>query len=227
MTNNSLTVRTAEVLSDMISKKNIFKAGEKLPSQIELGKILGVSRVTVREAIRMLEAKNLVEVRRGDGTYVNSNPLYLSSMFDGFNELTSTTVSKELFELRLIIEPQAAYYAALRAEPKEIEDMRKYMLEIEERVEKGESRLVPESMFHSTIAKASHNIYIMELSNILNKSLEEVVLNLDKTTQVIAFSIVDHRQIFEMIEAKVPDGAYSVMRTHICHAFMSAGYSID
>lgn len=227
MGNNSLTVKTAEKLTDMISKDKIYKAGEKLPSQTELGKILGVSRVTVREAIRMLEAKNLVEVRRGDGTYVNSRPRYFSSLFDSFNDLTSTTVSKELFELRLIIEPQAAYYAALRAEPDEIEDLRRYMIQIEECVERGENRLEPEANFHSTIAKASRNSYIMELSHILNKSLEEVVYHLDKTTNVVSFSIVDHRQIFEMIEVGVAEGAFAAMRTHICHAFMSAGYTID
>ena len=68
----SLTERTGEALYDMILIQKQFKPGDKLPNEVELSAQLGVSRATLREAIRTLAARGVLEVRRGRGTFVSS-----------------------------------------------------------------------------------------------------------------------------------------------------------
>ena len=67
----SLTERTAETLYDMIVVQNKFAPGEKLPNEIELASLLGVSRATLREAVRSLIAQGVLYVRRGRGTFIS------------------------------------------------------------------------------------------------------------------------------------------------------------
>lgn len=69
----SRTEQTAEKLISMIMNERLFKPGEKLPNEEALSKELGVSRVTLREAIRTLGAQGLVETKRGVGTFVTTN----------------------------------------------------------------------------------------------------------------------------------------------------------
>ena len=86
---------------------------------------LGVSRTTVREAIQKLTAQNILEVHRGKGTYVTDSTQTLSS--DIFSTLSYTGMRlKDLYEIRLIFEPQAAYYAAQRATDEELAQILEY-----------------------------------------------------------------------------------------------------
>ena len=139
----SRTEQTADKLISMIMIEHLFAPGEKLPNEEALSKELGVSRVTLREAIRVLGAQGLVETKRGIGTFVTTNEKVFGSSLSKLNELPAK-VSKELFEMRLICEPAAAYYATLRASDEELEDIRQKMLEIERYVEQGLPRTVPQ-----------------------------------------------------------------------------------
>ena len=76
MKNNTLTQRTADRLRHMIVKQKKFHFGEKLPNENDLSEQLGISRTTLREAIRILTSEGLLVVRRGKGKVVNRNPEY-------------------------------------------------------------------------------------------------------------------------------------------------------
>mgnify|MGYP000257127667 CR=1 FL=1 len=97
----SRTEQTADKLISMIMIEHLFAPGEKLPNEEALSKELGVSRVTLREAIRVLGAQGLVETKRGIGTFVTTNEKVFGSSLSKLNELPAK-VSKELFEMRLI-----------------------------------------------------------------------------------------------------------------------------
>ena len=107
-----LSERVATEILEMITLQKRFSPGDKIPTENELCAELGVSRTTVREAIQKLTAQNILEVHRGKGTYVTDSTQTLSS--DIFSTLSYTGMRlKDLYEIRLIFEPQAAYYACL------------------------------------------------------------------------------------------------------------------
>ena len=114
-----LSERVATEILEMITLQKRFSPGDKIPTENELCAELGVSRTTVREAIQKLTAQNILEVHRGKGTYVTDSTQTLSS--DIFSTLSYTGMRlKDLYEIRLIFEPQAAYYAAQRATDEEL-----------------------------------------------------------------------------------------------------------
>ena len=68
-----LSDKTADRIYDMIKEKDAFAPGDKLPNEIELSKILGVSRTTLREAVKILVTAGILEIKRGKGTFVSEN----------------------------------------------------------------------------------------------------------------------------------------------------------
>ena len=109
MQKENLSQRTAETLQKMILKEHIYKYGEKLPNENELSAKLGISRTTLREAIRILASDGLLEVRRGLGTFV-AQPLnqYAEGSID-FQEFSKLKITlRDLYETRMIFEPEAA-----------------------------------------------------------------------------------------------------------------------
>lgn len=113
-----LSDSVADTLLSMIVIDKKFGPGDKLPNENELSELLGVSRTTLREAIRILAAGNVLEIQRGRGTYVRGD--FKDSSMESLNGLTARVGAEDLYEMRLIFEPEAAYYATLRATPAEL-----------------------------------------------------------------------------------------------------------
>src|SRR5690606_8537975 len=117
------TTDTVSAIKGMILDGRL-RPGDQLPSERALSEALGVSRPTVREAIRSLQAMNIVETRHGAGTFVSSlsveellRPLQFALALSDF-------AMEHLFEVRLMLEPGAAELAAERASDDEIEELR-------------------------------------------------------------------------------------------------------
>ena len=106
-----LPEKTADAISDMIYRNN-YRVGAKLPNEIDLAREFEVSRNTVREAIRILVSRNVLEVKRGSGTFVSArlgltdDPLGLSLICD------KKKLVRDLIQIRLMIEPKMASMAA-------------------------------------------------------------------------------------------------------------------
>lgn len=117
MKNNTLTQRTADRLRHMIVKQKKFHFGEKLPNENDLSEQLGISRTTLREAIRILTSEGLLVVRRGKGTFVSDQiNQYADPELLGLGVLTDTKITlRDLYEARMIFEPEAAALACRRA----------------------------------------------------------------------------------------------------------------
>lgn len=105
--------------------KGVFQEKEKLPSEFELAKSLGVSRATLREALRLLEEENVIVRRHGVGTFVNPRPVFTS----GIEQLTS--VSSMIRKAGM--EPGTIYLSSSEAHPSE-EDVKRFHCEIDESV---------------------------------------------------------------------------------------------
>ena len=112
MKNKMLSQSVADSILSMITIEKRFSVGDKLPNEIELSEELNVSRTTLREAIRILVAYNILEIRRGKGTYVTEKVLEQPQDLERLS--TVKVNAKDLYEMRLIFEPEAAYLAAVR-----------------------------------------------------------------------------------------------------------------
>ncbi len=135
-----------------------LKPGEKLPAERELMGQLGVSRVPIREALKLLSNMGLIETRQGGGSYVRA--LLSDRLLDPLGAIIADSAEKlfELVEVRREIETWSACYAAKEASPVEIADIGRVLREMKMHVDSG-SR-VPVSLdieFHRAIAQASSN----------------------------------------------------------------------
>lgn len=216
----SLAEQAAGRIMDMIFVEQRFQAGDKLPNELQLAQELGISRVTLREAIRMLYARSVVEIQRGRGTYVTTTSgEFISSRADFSMVVNVHASNQDMLDIRMMIEPSAAYYAAKRATEEEIQRIKELSLEIEKTISEGKNRIKVEQDFHNAIAQASHNPFVKELMPIINRAIYSAVSNFDKNTDLITLSINDHRELVRFFEARNADGAYAAMRLHIVHAF--------
>lgn len=218
---SSLAEQSANRIADMILEEKRFQEGDKLPNEMELAELLSVSRVTLREAIRILCTRGLVEIRRGRGTYVTSTDIDSASPdISGLSAVESN--AREMMEIRLIIEPSIAYYAALRGTDEEIQRIDEYRIKVEEIIAAGKNRISAEQDFHNALAAATHNQFAMQLMQVVNKSIYLEVKYHEESTNLATHSIPDHREIVNFLRRRNPDGAKTAMQMHILHAIQSS-----
>lgn len=204
---------TAQRIIKMIDEENRFSAGDKLPNENDLSEELGVSRSTLREAIKILTTNGIVEIKRGKGTFVTTNTIINSG---NLNDISSGI--EDLFEMRLMFEPECAYLAAERATDEEIEAICYYGEEIEKKILSGEDRTAEEQKFHESIANATHNSFVKQFMPIIFNAIKKGVAVLTKDHDVSENNLKDDRLIMEFIKKRNPEGARTAMKLHIIHA---------
>lgn len=218
----SLSESVADDILAMITIDKKFASGDKLPNENELSDELQVSRTTLREAIRILVTRNILEIKRGKGTFVtNHQELNENLSLEQFS--ASELKVKDLYEMRLIFEPQTAYYAAKRATDKELERILYYGKLEEEKILNNEDRTEVEQAFHKSIAKATHNEFMNKLIPILYKAINNGVILSDENEVVIQDTLNDHRMIMDFLARRDAEGAKIAMKLHIIHAMRGLG----
>ncbi len=216
----SLSLQIADDLKERIIVKKEYKIGDKLPNENLLSEELNVSRTTLREAIRILVTENILEIKRGKGTYVINNTL---DNYD-LGKLNNTVSDlKDLLELRLIIEPMAVYYATQRATEKDMENILYYGQRVEEKILNKEDRNEDEQYFHNAIAKASHNSFIKDLMPIINEAINKGVYLSKEFDKINELTLRDHKMIMDFIKDRNAEGAKVAMELHIINAMSVFG----
>lgn len=212
-----LSERIADDILSMITIEKRFLPGAKLPNENELSAELKISRTTLREAIRILVTHEILEIRRGKGTYVTDNSkIRENSVLEEF--ATVKVNAKDIYEIRLIFEPEAAYYATERATDNELIRILKYGRKVEEKIINGEDRREEEQAFHKSIAKATHNEFMNKLMPIIYQGINKGVTLSIKNEQAVKDTLNDHRMIMEFLEQRNAEGAKTAMKLHILHA---------
>lgn len=212
-----LSDRVADDILTMIIIEKRFLPGEKLPNEIDLSQELEISRTTLREAVRILAANGVVEIRRGVGTFVREG--FQIDDKQGISSLAAVrTDIRDLYEMRLIVEPEAAYYAAMRASEEEIEHILQLGKKIETEITEEKDRTQTERNFHRAIAKASHNEFMTRLLPVIYQAIDKGVQLSIKKTKAVSDTVQDHRAIMEFLQKRNGEGARSAMRIHILHA---------
>ena len=189
--------------------------GDKLPAERELAEMFGVSRSSIRDAIRSLELVGLVEPRQGAGTVVCEvtadtliNPL--ASLLKHQQQLVG-----ELLDFRLMIEPPLAARAATHASPEEIDEMEEILHRQGEKLAKEELAVEEDSEFHYAIAMASGNTVVLRVLDLLMDLLRDTrerSLQLQGRPQK---SLGGHRRILGAIKRHDGEAAKAAMRRHI------------
>ncbi len=216
MKNKMLSQSIADNILSMITIEKRFSVGDKLPNELNLSEELGVSRTTLREAIRILVAYDILEIRRGKGTFVTEKALKQPQELE---QLSAMKVNaKDLYEMRLIFEPEAAYFAAMRGTDTEIKRILDYGKRIEHKIKNGEDRTKEEHAFHKAIAQATHNEFMNKLMPILYQAISKGVVLSSQSDKAVNDTVGDHKMIMEFLEQRNAEGARSAMKIHIMHA---------
>ena len=216
-----LSQSVADNILSMITIEKRFSAGDKLPNEIELSEELNVSRTTLREAIRILVAYDILEIQRGKGTFVTKTAF---DQKDILSQLTDIKVNaKDLYEMRLIFEPEAAYFAAIRGTDAEIKRILELGKRIEQEILKHEDRTDDEHSFHKAIAQATHNEFMNKLMPILYQAISKGVVLSNDSNKATSDTLHDHRMIMEFLEQRNAEGARNAMKIHIMHAIKELG----
>lgn len=214
--NKMLSQSIADTLISMITIEKRFAAGDKLPNENELAAELSVSRTTIREAIKTLAARDIVEIQRGRGTFVTKGALAQKQEME---QLTAIKVNaKYLYEMRLIFEPEAAYLAAERGTETEIRRILEYGRKVEEQIRAEQDRTENEQAFHKAIAQATHNEFMNQLMPILFQAISKGVTLSEQSDKAIDDTLNDHRTIMEFLQQRNAEGAKNAMKIHILHA---------
>ncbi len=220
---DNLSQRTAEVLIKRITDEQMYAPGEKLPNENDLSVELGVSRTTLREAIRTLVSEGLLVVRRGRGTFVNDTlDQYASEGTLNMDDVLAMKVTlKDLYEARTIIEPEAAALAALRASDEEIDEILRLGDIVQKEIKnnpKGDKRIQSETDFHGAIMRASHNDFLIQFIPVLTETIEKTFA-LDENLEIIAEDAYkDHIMIMNFLKRRDSEGLKSAVVIHLHHA---------
>lgn len=215
---NNSTKSLGELTSERIIQliiDNDWNAGDKLPNEYELADKLNVGRSTIREAIKALVSRNVLEIRRGAGTYISKkggiadDPLGLTFVKDKFK------LALDLLEVRFMIEPEIASIAAMKATEEEIDQMSTLCDEIDELILKNEPYLEKDIEFHTAIAKSSKNSVIVNLIPIINSS---IAIFIDITNQKLRKETMEtHRDILNAIKEHDSNSARDAMLLHLVY----------
>lgn len=194
-------------------KENEMEPGDRLENEYELAKRLNVGRGTVREAIRSLVSRNILEVRQGAGTFVSykngipEDPLGLA--FEGPSE----SLALDMMEVRLILEPEIAFMAALNGTKEQVAAMLEQCQKVEDLIKANKPYRQDDALFHQRVAECSGNKVVEKLIPVITSSVQ---LNIGVTKDKYRMqTITEHRHIAEAIAQGDMCKAKCSMITHL------------
>lgn len=209
----TLPQKAADAIIRLIQAEN-YTAGTKLPNEYELSRMLNVSRNTIREAIKLLVSRNILEVRRGAGTFVSEkhglgdDPLGLSMITD------SLRMFEDMLQLCFLIEPKSAALAAQYATKEDILKLCSLISELEILQQENHYSVHNDAAFHLQIAHCSNNTIIFNISTALYDCL---IHHEDPVACVSSNLLKDHRRICQAIQNHNACQAYDAMMVHLLH----------
>jgi len=221
-----LSEQVANDIVEMITIEKRFRVGDKLPNEYELSKMLGVSRTTLRDAIRFLVAHNILEVCRGRGTFVaNNQDLCKDDGYGGLEHIHPQ--AKDAYEVRLMLEPLIARLATERATERELEKILEYGEVAGEKQKKNQNYYIEEQQFHNAITKATHNDFLTQLLPIINRGVWSITHSERITQENIQQSVQIRALLLECLRQRNSAGAESAMRLHIILGMMKTEAATD
>ena len=201
-------------IKGMIARGEL-KCGEKIPSERDLAERFNVSRVPIREALKILEYMGILDSSRGDGTYVRN--ITVEDLIGKMDFAVTATA-----ELRISLETFAAYYAALRRTDEDIDALRQTIVDMRE------AKKLPHMddasiqhlrqlshQFHRCLVRAAHNSVLSSVYENLYELLDISRQFTTNSSGISYNSILAHEAVFNKIIQKDAEGARESMQEHL------------
>src|ERR1700731_1689969 len=215
-------VRTSRLYEQIVQQieesvlNGTLKPGDQLPAERELAQQLGVSRTAVREAVKTLREKGLVEAYSGRGTFITDGTSQAARQsFDLMVKLGQAEGSPHLAELRLILEPGIAALAAARVQEPEIVALREAVTVMDGAQRDPEAYIEADLDFHLALAEAAANPLILSLIDSIVGLLREQRMGIFQVEGGPERGQYHHKRILEAIEHRDPLGARDAMKAHL------------
>lgn len=162
----SIVQQIIKSVENAILKKELGP-GDPFPSENEMVKSLGVSKSSIREAVKMLEAMNVVEIRKGEGTFVRAtvaseviNPLL-------FSLLLQQEANPQIIELRQMFEPAYSKLAMENATETDLKEIQKTVDDFRQNISAGTVTVEDDMAFHRAILQATHNEFVIKIGTVI------------------------------------------------------------
>ncbi|WP_148863998.1 FadR/GntR family transcriptional regulator [Marinobacter fonticola] len=202
----SLVESAIEDLRQAVEQR-VWGVGERLPNEATLAENLGVSRNTVREAVRVLVHVGILETRQGDGTYVRA----MLDAGEVFRRIERTELRDQL-EVRMMLEAEAARLAAQHRRDQDLTDMKSAL---DRRAAAGDdidARIQHDEQFHRAIVAASRNQALIELYTYFSSSISKTIHQTEKDVSLPEPTHADHEHLLEAIRFRDAEAAHDVAR---------------
>ena len=216
---DKLYKQVADQIQNLIVADSLHP-GDKLPGERELAEQMGVSRTVIREAFRVLSDRGLVRVKSGCGTYVRElSHKDAAASIELFLKLKQSPESfQHVYEVRRMIEVEAAGLAAQRADQKDHASMETAIDGMAGHKGNPQRYAECDFAFHAAVAAATHNELFGVLLSPISELLEEMVrISLDAPNAVDE-GLAHHRNILKQIKSQDVEKARQAMRDHLNHA---------
>lgn len=214
VTRGSLSESVAASIEEAILKGEV-KQGEKLPSEQSLARQFGVSRNILREALRAVRARGLLDVRNGEGSYVaRPDPTDLGAMLRRILLLSDTAIN-DYYELRLALEVKATELASLRAGPKHVQALESLQEEMGRSLDSREEMARVDYEFHLAVARASGNPLFACFLEPLRQPMTDMFHFAYPSAAGRAETLACHARIVKAIRGKDPKAAREAMGLHL------------
>jgi GntR family transcriptional repressor for pyruvate dehydrogenase complex len=212
----ALSTRIAAEIERVIEERHL-QPGDRLPPERDMAQLFGVSRPSVREAVRTLEARGRLRVRHGLGVWISA-PQPMHGLGDQAVGL------QELFAMREVLEVPAAGWAAARARPEDVASLRVLVGELERLGQGARDQLDWDALrradisFHLAIATLAGNRFMRQVMGVLHDMLAEGMETTLSVPGRLARSRTEHRRIVDAVAIGDKAGSRAAMRRHIRNA---------
>ena len=215
-------VRTSRLYEQIVQQiegsivKGDLKAGDQLPAERELAQRFGVSRTAVREAVKALREKGLVEAYSGRGTFITDGTTQaVRQSLDLMAKIGQPEGSTHLAEVRAILEPEIAALAAVRIQEPELTTMREAVAVMDRAGQDPETYIEADLDFHLALAEGAANPLILSLLDSIVGLLREQRLRIFRVPGGPERGQFHHKRILEAIERHDVEKARGAMRAHL------------
>ncbi len=217
-----IPIQTERLYEQIVSQieqriiKGDLKVGDQLPSERELAEQFAVSRTAVREAVKALREKRLVEIRPGRGTFItNGTTDAMRRSLDMLMKIGTTHGSANLVEVRGILEPEIAALAATRITEEYIQSMREAIASMDTALDNVDAFVEADLDFHLALAEATQNPIIPILMDSIIDMLREQRKRTGLTRGGLERGQVHHKKILKAVIQHDPEAAKSAMQHHL------------
>ncbi len=214
-------------------RKKVFLPGDKLPGEFELSEKFGVSRTAIREALRMLSGRGMVDIRKGSGVYVTE--MGMSTVVDPLYDLLEMKCGEgallHILRVRLMMEPENTRQAVLNCADEDVDYLEEKYNQMAAHVDDPLKNIDNDIKFHRRIAQATNNPLIPIIMEPIFQLLHKFISSTYKQSHAGEMAVTFHHDLVAHFKNRDAEAAADTMRDHLTHAeehlvqyYQSIGY---